>query len=138
MANPAPPRKVQLTVPPADTTVSEWLDAQYSSSESIRRLIRESVAREGFVDVANRPVTPPKNPVRIAETFPGDPDEPFDVVDPDPAPEVEARLEPDLAFDLEPETAPAAPPKKSAAPKGSQSRADARAAAAAIDDILGL
>lgn len=70
MADEPTTRKVQLTVPVADSTVTEWLDLQYSPSESLRRLIRESVAREGFVDVANRPVRPPANPVYVAETYP--------------------------------------------------------------------
>ena len=40
MAEAPTTREVQLSVPTADTTVAEWLDLQYSASESIRRLIR--------------------------------------------------------------------------------------------------
>ena len=68
MAETPSTRKVQITVPAADTSVIEWIELQYSSSESIRRLIREAIAREGFVDVANRPVRPPAPPRRSMQS----------------------------------------------------------------------
>jgi len=139
-------REVQLSVPTADTTVAEWLDLQYSASESIRRLIRESVAREGFTDVANRPVRPPANPVYVAESFPADVEEPAD--------------EPAAPKATAPKTAKS-PASEASAPEGAapkpaarktethddvepatQARRPARSddtdATATIDDLLGL
>lgn len=147
MAEAPTTREVQLSVPTADTTVAEWLDLQYSASESIRRLIRESVAREGFTDVANRPVRPPANPVYVAESFPADVEEPAD----EPAaPKATARK-------AAPKTAKS-PASEASAPEGAapkpaarktETHDDAKSAAharrsddtdatATIDDLLGL
>jgi hypothetical protein len=57
MANrPSEPRKVRWTVPAADTSVIEWLDQQENISQSLRLLIRESIQRDGYVDVYYKPV----------------------------------------------------------------------------------
>jgi len=143
-------REVQLSVPTADTTVAEWLDLQYSASESIRRLIRESVAREGFTDVANRPVRPPANPVYVAESFPADVEVPAD----EPAaPKATARKAAPKATKSPASEASApegAAPKPAArktethddAEPATQARRPARSddtdATATIDDLLGL
>lgn len=50
------PRRVRWSVPLADVSVNRWLDLQDSISDSVRQLIRESIQREGYVDVANKPV----------------------------------------------------------------------------------
>ncbi|MGW3973872.1 hypothetical protein ACWEFD_31855 [Streptomyces ardesiacus] len=50
------PRKVRWTVPAADTSVIEWLNEQADISQSIRLLIRESIQRDGYVDVFYKPV----------------------------------------------------------------------------------
>lgn len=50
------PRKVRWTLPAADTSVAEWLDAQENISESLRLLIREEIQRSGYVDIAYKPV----------------------------------------------------------------------------------
>ncbi|WP_093802242.1 hypothetical protein [Streptomyces sp. Wb2n-11] len=50
------PRKVRWTVPAADTSVIEWLDQQENISQSLRLLIRESIQRDGYVDVYYKPV----------------------------------------------------------------------------------
>ncbi|REJ06745.1 hypothetical protein DY023_05160 [Microbacterium bovistercoris] len=129
---------MEITVPVADTSVIEWLDLQYSASDSFRRLVREAIAREGFVDVANRPVRPPAEPVHVAEIFPAD-EPPAAAASPAttaPAPDAAEpdAPEPDAS---EPKTAepnasaPEAPAKKAPAPK-------ADAASATIDDLLGL
>ncbi|GAA4773548.1 hypothetical protein [Microbacterium gilvum] len=164
MAEAAPARKVQFTVPPADVTVNEWLDFQYSPSESLRRLIREAVAREGFVDVANRPVRPPRNPVYVAQDFP--PDNALTappVYDDEPEPEPELEPEPEPAptatrrsstrsseakpaasSSSKPAAAkpsaskPSSPKTPSAKPKAAAPSSDATSASATIDDILGL
>lgn len=49
-------RRLRWSVPKVDVSVNKWLDAQYSISESLRALIRESIQREGCVDVVNKPV----------------------------------------------------------------------------------
>ncbi|KHL00054.1 hypothetical protein LK09_01560 [Microbacterium mangrovi] len=123
MAQTASARKVQLTIPPADTTMNEWLDVQYSAADSIRKLIRESVAREGFTDVANRPVRPPANPIYVAEDFPDEP----------PAPSAEepgsARDEPAPAAKPVREPSPAPKPVRKPAPAAEDDGAEPRAAA---------
>lgn len=148
MADEPTTRKVQLTVPVADSTVTEWLDLQHSPSESLRRLIRESVAREGFVDVANRPVRPPANPVYVAETYPDEAiDEDDDFV---PAASAPAKTAP-KAQPEKTEPAKKAEPKKPAkaeepAPARATKTRSTRAAEApseasaapTIDDLLGL
>lgn len=50
------PRRVRLTVPAADTSVTEWLDLQDDASVSMRYLVRESIEKDGYTDVVNRPV----------------------------------------------------------------------------------
>ncbi|MEV0412400.1 hypothetical protein AB0I68_16730 [Streptomyces sp. NPDC050448] len=53
---PSEPRKVRWTVPAADISVIEWLDQQENISQSLRLLIRESIQRDGYVDVYYKPV----------------------------------------------------------------------------------
>ena len=53
---PGESRKVRWTVPAADASVAEWLDVQHNVSLSLRQLIRESIQRDGYIDVAYRPV----------------------------------------------------------------------------------
>lgn len=50
------PRRVRWSVPTADVSVNQWLDLQDSISDSLRLLIRESIQRDGYIDVANRPL----------------------------------------------------------------------------------
>lgn len=50
------PRKVRWTVPAVDTSVIEWLDQQENISHSLRQLIRDSIQRDGYVDVFYKPV----------------------------------------------------------------------------------
>lgn len=50
------PRKVRWTVPAADTSVIDWLNEQADISQSIRLLIRESIQRDGYIDVFYKPV----------------------------------------------------------------------------------
>ncbi|MGW6602860.1 hypothetical protein [Streptomyces sp. NPDC055036] len=50
------PRKVRWTVPAVDTSVIEWLDKQENISQSLRLLIRESIERDGYIDVYYKPV----------------------------------------------------------------------------------
>ncbi|MEJ1089585.1 hypothetical protein WDU99_14805 [Microbacterium sp. Mu-80] len=135
MAETPSTRKVQITVPAADISVVEWLDLQYSASESIRRLIREAIAREGFVDVANRPVRPPAQPVHIAEDLSFERDarpaapvavEPVAVA---PAPAEDPAPADGLAA---PEDSTPQPPEKQ------RPQAVDTNASATIDDLLGL
>jgi hypothetical protein len=55
-SQPGEPRKVRWTVPAADTSVIEWLDQQENISHSLRQLIRESIQRDGYIDVFYKPV----------------------------------------------------------------------------------
>lgn len=50
-------RKVRWSVPAADVSVIDWLDAQHNVGNSLRTLIRESIERDGVVDVYFKPVT---------------------------------------------------------------------------------
>lgn len=50
------PRRVRLTIPAADQSSQAWIDLQDDPSASMRMLIRESIQRDGYVDVVNRPV----------------------------------------------------------------------------------
>lgn len=50
------PRRVRWSVPRADISTNQWLDEQHSISESLRFLIRESIQRDGYIDVVNKPV----------------------------------------------------------------------------------
>ena len=52
----AEPRRLRWSVPAADVSVNQWLDGQESISSSLRLLIRESIEREGYIDVVNKPV----------------------------------------------------------------------------------
>lgn len=52
----AEPRRLRWSVPAADVSVNAWLDGQENISSSLRLLIRESIEREGYIDVVNKPV----------------------------------------------------------------------------------
>lgn len=56
VSQPGEPRKVRWTVPAADTSVIEWLNEQTDISQSMRLLIRESIQRDGYIDVFYKPV----------------------------------------------------------------------------------
>lgn len=50
------PRRLRWSVPRADVSTNRWLDLQNDISHSLQLLIRESIQRDGYVDVVNRPV----------------------------------------------------------------------------------
>ena len=50
------PRRLRWSVPAADTSSNQWLDEQENISRSLQVLIRESIQRDGYVDVVNKPV----------------------------------------------------------------------------------
>lgn len=56
MAKAADPRRLRWSVPRADESANRWLDEQYDISRSLQLLIRESIQRDGYIDVVNRPV----------------------------------------------------------------------------------
>lgn len=56
MTDKAEPRRLRWSVPPADESTNRWLDEQYDISRSLQLLIRESIQRDGYFDVVNRPV----------------------------------------------------------------------------------
>ncbi|MBO3663084.1 hypothetical protein [Microbacterium stercoris] len=155
MAEAVTSRKVQITVPVADVSVIEWLNLQYSASESVRRLIREAIEREGFVDVANRPVRPPARVhAQMAYVDPDEDDFVAEIVSRPIAPTPTKTPAPAAAPAPDPAAAPAsteaddddfiaeinAGRAASAAtpPPASRPQADAKAASATIDDLLGL
>ena len=51
------PHRFRVSVPAADEAVVAWMELQDNPSLSIRMLIRESIERQGYVDVVNRPVS---------------------------------------------------------------------------------
>lgn len=72
---------VRFSYPVADTSVAAWLASQDSVSESLRVLIRESIERDGYIDLANRPLTqqprkgrPPLELPAVAPVAPASPD----------------------------------------------------------------
>lgn len=60
--------RVRLAIPPADTQVIQWVNLQSNISNSIRKLIRESIARDGMVDVDCKQVKPGVRPGRPRKT----------------------------------------------------------------------
>ncbi|MGI8307012.1 hypothetical protein [Saccharopolyspora hattusasensis] len=50
------PRRLRWSVPAADISTNRWLDEQENISRSLQLLIRESIQRDGYIDVVNRPV----------------------------------------------------------------------------------
>lgn len=50
------PKRIRVNVPQADESVLAWFELQENHSLSVRQLIRESIARDGYTDVVNRPV----------------------------------------------------------------------------------
>lgn len=50
------PRRIRWSVSQADVSVLRWLDQQESISDSLRLLIRDSITRDGYIDVKNKPV----------------------------------------------------------------------------------
>ncbi|MEU7318334.1 hypothetical protein [Streptomyces sp. NPDC007083] len=53
---PAEPRRLRWSVPRVDVSTNRWLDMQNDISRSLQLLIRESIQRDGYIDVVNRPV----------------------------------------------------------------------------------
>ncbi|MFG1857471.1 hypothetical protein ACGFJT_36940 [Actinomadura geliboluensis] len=43
-------------MPSADVSTNRWLDSQADISRSLKTLIRESIQRDGYIDVDNKPV----------------------------------------------------------------------------------
>ncbi|MFB7919292.1 hypothetical protein [Streptomyces sp. NPDC056061] len=57
MTAPSPePRRLRWSVPRVDVSTNRWLDEQHDISRSLQLLIRESIQRDGYIDIANRPV----------------------------------------------------------------------------------
>ncbi|MFB0839975.1 hypothetical protein ACETK3_18465 [Arthrobacter sp. E44] len=46
-----------MSVPAADEAVLAWMELQENPSLSVRMLIRESIERQGYIDIVNRPVS---------------------------------------------------------------------------------
>ena len=54
----------RLAIPESDEQVIEWMQTQSDLSNSIRRLVRDSIRRQGMVDIDCLPVTPGVHPGR--------------------------------------------------------------------------
>lgn len=52
---PEPIRK-RLTIPQVNESVLAWFELQDDASASMRLLIQESIQRDGYIDIINRPV----------------------------------------------------------------------------------
>lgn len=50
------PRRLRWSVPAVDVSTNRWLDLQNDISHSLQLLIRESIQRDGYIDVVNRPI----------------------------------------------------------------------------------
>ena len=50
------PRRLRWSVPAVDVSTNRWLDLQHDVSHSLQLLIRESIQRDGYIDVVNRPI----------------------------------------------------------------------------------
>ena len=75
------PHRFRVSVPAADEAVVAWMELQDNASLSVRLLIRESIERNGYVDVMNKPVTQLPKRGRPAGS-----DEPGEGLPPAPAP----------------------------------------------------
>jgi len=80
MTKPTEPRRLRWSVPRADESTNRWLDEQHDISRSLQLLIRESIQRDGYIDVVNRPVEqlprrgrPPQSETVDAESEPTTP-----------------------------------------------------------------
>lgn len=72
-----------------DDSVAEWMALQHDHSASLRLLVRESIQRDGYVDVVNRPVAQLPRRGRPS-TGAEDELEQGEAVRPTPAPQVQA------------------------------------------------
>lgn len=51
------PHRFRVSVPAADEAMVAWMELQDNPSLSVRMLIRESIERQGYIDIVNRPVS---------------------------------------------------------------------------------
>lgn len=49
-------KRYRFSVPNEDESTQRWLDAQQNLSLSLRLIVRKQIEREGYIDVACRPV----------------------------------------------------------------------------------
>jgi hypothetical protein len=101
-----PAQRFRVNVPAADEAVLAWMRLQDNHSLSLRLLIRESIERNGYIDVMNRPVEqlPKRGRPALAE----------DAVQPEAAP---AKPSPQpVQHPLPPEPAPVPVPAAEAPP----------------------
>lgn len=68
MAKQDPKQRFRFDVPSQDTSVLEWMKAQAHPSMSLRMLIKEDAARNGFTDVTCRSVDPAPKRGRPSES----------------------------------------------------------------------
>lgn len=51
--------RLQTTIPDKDNDVIEWLKIQENVSYSLRTVIRQSIARDGMIDITCKPIANP-------------------------------------------------------------------------------
>lgn len=134
------PRRTRFTVPAADTSSNKWLDLQDDASVSMRFLIRESIERNGYIDVVNRPVEktprrgrPPKtegNEYSDDEGYESDPTS--DEVETGEAEPLEEQAP--VALETPPASEPASDPVPE--PVAKQAAPEAKPATSAMDSFL--
>ena len=56
--------RFRFTVPAKDADALAWITEQSNLSMSLRMLIRQSIARDGIVDITCKPITPGVSPGR--------------------------------------------------------------------------
>lgn len=92
-SNKVQPHRFRFNVPTVDDSVAEWMALQHDHSASLRLLVRESIQRDGYVDVVNRPVA--QLPRRGRPSTAEDELEQGEATSPTPAPKVKpAPVEP--------------------------------------------
>lgn len=119
-------RRLKWTIPKSDTSTQAWVEQQDSVSRSLQTLVRESIQRDGYVDVVNRPVEqlprrgrPPSTPGGWVENAAADAGQPA--------------MAPEGQLDMERETTPEETPSvqtddESSAPPATAVAADDEAA----------
>lgn len=121
MAKSTEPRRLRWSVPRVDVSTNKWLDLQNDISHSLQLLIRESIQRDGYIDVVNRPIDqlprrgrPPQSesvgdePVEDHTAQSSSSETEAQVSAPAPTPAATAEPEPEPEPEGEPTQAPAA------------------------------
>lgn len=125
----AEPRRLRWSVPRVDISTNRWLDEQNDISHSLQLLIRDSIQRDGYIDVVNRPIEQLPRRGRPPQSDAAD----------DPAEERSEYRAEDALVQEEPQSAPAEPGDEGdaqSAQEPQQRPAPAKPAASGLDAFL--